>query len=335
MKFLFFCGIDISKEWFDAAILKDGSSKTIVHKRFDNNSKGFKAFKKWLIGNKVFNFSNLLICMEHTGVYTVQLCHFLGHQNITYTLVPGAEIAHSCGITRGKSDKLDAKKITKFAYKNREDIRMHTLPTKSIRKLKTLLNHRERLVQTRKRFKTSISEFGRFEDVDVVEDVCAGTKNIIQNLSSEIKLTEKKIDELLAQNPELSKNYKLLLSVPGIGRQNALYMIVFTQNFVSFNSPKKFAAYAGIAPFPNRSGKSRQSKNKVSHKANKKMKTLLSSAVVTTISNCAEYKIYYHKQLEKGKNEFSIKNVIRNKIVARAFAVIKRRTPYVNTHAFA
>jgi len=147
---------------------------------------------------------------------------------------------------------------------------MHTLPAKSIRKLKTLLNHRERLVQTRKRFKTSISEFRRFEDADVAEDVCAGTKNIIQSLSTEIKLTEKKIDDLLAQNPELNKNYKLLLSVPGIGRQNALYMIVFTQNFVSFNCPKKFAAYSGIAPFPNRSGKSRRSNNKVSHKANKK-----------------------------------------------------------------
>jgi len=65
------------------------------------------------------------------------------------------------------------------------------------------------------------------------------------------------------------------------------------------------------------------------------MKTLLSSAVVTTISRCAEYRIYYQKQLEKGKNEFSIKNVVRNKIVARAFAVVKRGTPYVNTHAFA
>ena len=38
---------------------------------------------------------------------------------------------------------------------------------------------------------------------------------------------------------------------------------------------------------------------------------------------------------KKGKNKYSVKNVIRNKIVARAFAVIKRNSGYVDTHAFA
>ena len=68
---------------------------------------------------------------------------------------------------------------------------------------------------------------------------------------------------------------------------------------------------------------------------NKKMKALLSSAVVCSLRTCTEYQIYFEKQLKKGKNPNSVKNAIRNKIVARAFAVIKRNSEYVNTHAFA
>ncbi len=174
-----------------------------------------------------------------------------------------------------------------------------------------------------------------FDSNIVSSSICPRSDEMVKSLTREIRQIEKDIDQFLDNNSEIKRNYELLLSVPGIGRQNALYMIYYTKNFVSFNCPKKFSTYSGIAPFNNTSGKSRKSKSKVSHKANKKMKTLLTSAVVCSLPTCAEYRIYFKKQLAKGKDENSIKNVLRNKIVSRAFAVIKRNSPYVNTHAFA
>ena len=46
-------------------------------------------------------------------------------------------------------------------------------------------------------------------------------------------------------------------------------------------------------------------------------------------------KSYYHKRIEQGKNKMSTINIIRNKILARVFAVVKRQTPYVDTMKFA
>lgn len=335
MNYSFFVGIDISKLWFDAAIRQPGKPRYVRHQQFENSEKGFKNFLKWLRQNQVKDFSLVFVCMEHTGVYTIPICQFLGQQSIAYTLVPGAEITNSQGITRGKSDKLDAKRIAAYALKNREEIRVHTLPNEAIRTLKTLLSYRDRLVKARHGFMISSKEIQAFETETVVNSILDDSQQMINQCSDQIKAIEKQIDAFIESNPELHNNYKLLLSVPGIGRQNALYMIVFTKNFVSFNCPKKFAAYAGIAPFKKSSGKSLHSSSKVSHKANKKMKTLLSSAVVCSLRTCSEYQIYYQKQLKKGKNEYSIKNVIRNKIVARAFAVIKRNSVYVNMHTFA
>jgi len=335
MNYFYFNGIDISKEWFDAAIIATTNPRVSKHHQFANTLKGFKAYKKWLKKNGVTDYSKLFVCMEHTGVYTIPLCEFLAHQKVTYTLVPGAEITNSIGITRGKNDKLDAKRIAKYAFKNRDEIIIHTLPKEELRELKALLSYRERVVKSRHGFKVSSKELKAFDKSSVSQSICPRSEKLIKIFTKEINQIEKDIDQFLEKHPEIKRNYELLLSVPGIGRQNALYMIYFTKNFVSFNCPKKFSSYSGIAPFRNESGKSRKSKSKVSHKANKKMKTLLTSAVVCSHPTCVEYRIYYKKQIEKGKDENSIKNVLRNKIVSRAFAVIKRNSPYVNTHAFA
>jgi hypothetical protein len=58
-------------------------------------------------------------------------------------------------------------------------------------------------------------------------------------------------------------------------------------------------------------------------------------AAMASIQLTGEYKTYYHRRLLDGKNKMSTLNIIRNKLVSRAFAVTKRGTPYVNLHKFA
>ncbi|RKN07527.1 IS110 family transposase, partial [Aquimarina sp. BL5] len=43
----------------------------------------------------------------------------------------------------------------------------------------------------------------------------------------------------------------------------------------------------------------------------------------------------YERRIEIGKNKMSTINIIRNKLIARIFAVIDRQTPYVDTMKFA
>jgi len=48
-----------------------------------------------------------------------------------------------------------------------------------------------------------------------------------------------------------------------------------------------------------------------------------------------EYKIYYQRRTQEGKNKMSTLNIIRNKLVTRVFAVVIRQTPYVDFFTFA
>lgn len=115
------------------------------------------------------------------------------------------------------------------------------------------------------------------------------------------------------------------MSIDGVGRIVAMNMIIVTEAFTRFNNPRQFCCYAGVAPFAYTSGSSQHSKNKVSQKACKYIKTLLHmSAVAITHRKSGELKAYYERKVDEGKNKMTIINALRAKLVARMFAVIKR-----------
>lgn len=76
-------------------------------------------------------------------------------------------------------------------------------------------------------------------------------------------------------------------------------------------------------------------RSKVSRLANLEGKSLLHQCALSAVKSSPEMKIYYERRLEMGKSKMSTLNIIRNKLVARAFAVVNRGTPYVNTLKYA
>ena len=107
-------------------------------------------------------------------------------------------------------------------------------------------------------------------------------------------------------------------------------MLVHTHTFTAFKDARQFACYCGIAPFEYASGTSIKGKTKVSHLANKKLKSLLNMAALNAVRFDSELKAYYERRVKEGKNKMCVLNIIRNKLVSRVFAVVKRGTPYVD-----
>ncbi len=77
------------------------------------------------------------------------------------------------------------------------------------------------------------------------------------------------------------------------------------------------------------SGTSIKGRTKVSQMANKKMKTLFNLAALSVIQYDPELKLYFDNRVANGAIGMSTINIIRNKIIYRVFAVVKRGTPYV------
>ena len=135
--------------------------------------------------------------------------------------------------------------------------------------------------------------------------------------------------------PEWKTNYKLIQTVRGVGPVIARYLIIFTENFTRFATYRKFACYAGIAPFEYASGSSVRGRTRVHSCANKQLKSSLNIAAMNAIKINGVYKQYYQRRQKEGKNNMSTLNIIRNKLLAQIFAVVKRQTPYVDLYKFA
>ena len=323
-------GIDISKLTFDVRIHSNQTFKV-----FENSTKGFKMMTYWVYKNSSFLKDEIMFIFEHTGLYSHELSVFLTEQNIGYALVPGLEIKRSLGISRGKDDKIDATKIALYGYRLRDEIVLYNLPSQDLMTLKSLLSLRDRLVKQRAGYKSSMKEQKRvflIKDHKILFEI---QERMIISFSKQIQKTEKEMENIVKNNGQLKHLYKLIISINGVGPQTALFLITYTNAFTKFKDARKFASFCGIAPFPNSSGTSIRGTTKVSHLANKKIKSLLDLCAKSAIQYNPEMKVYYHKRIEKGKNKMSTINIIRNKIVSRVFAVVKRQTPYVNTMKFA
>lgn len=328
MNFKEVIGIDVSKNMIDVCIhLSQRSSK------FANTSKGLKGFMLW-VQRHLKHMSDVLFVYEHTGMYSHRLTMVLQAMGYHYYVAPALDIKRSMGIVRGKQDKVDAKRIALYGYRLKEEITPTTICTKSVATLKSLMALRSKLVKQRTAHKSTLREQKSVYSIKDFKFIFETQQRIIRYLTKQIKAIEKQMGDTIERQMPLKTNMELMLSIKGVGRQMATTMLIATENFTKFENSRKFASYCGVAPFPYQSGTSIKARSKVSPLANKKIKSLIHMCAVSAIQHNPEMKIYYQKRLEKGKSKMGTLNIIRNKLIARIFAVVHRQTPYVDTLKF-
>lgn len=331
METIYFLGIDISKSKFDAALTLNGKDFHFdqVQNRSNEVQQFFRQLKKQ-IGSLV----NLVVCIEHTGIYSQPLLDVLVKLKIRVCVEPALRIKQSQGMTRGKSDKVDSKRIAQYAFRNYHELKFWKPQRQSIQKLKGLLVLRERLVKAKTQLEVPLNECEEFIDPTIRKTLLVHCKKSIASLQFEIQALEKTISQLINQDQVLSQQKELATSVPGIGPITALNIIISTAEFTRINEPKKFACYSGVAPFEHTSGSSIRGKTRVSKMANMTVKKLLHLAAMTAIQHDDELRAYYLRKLESGKNKMSVLNAVRNKLITRIFACIKNNRIYEKKYQY-
>ena len=328
----FFIGSDVSKHVIDVTYTFDGN--TIYLGQFQNSSSGFKHVIKNLKKLTDIPTKNWFFCFENTGQYSKPLLFWLINNEIPCREESALKISKSLGLRRGKDDKTDSKDICLYCFEKQNTIQESELPKPSIMLLKKLISRRSFLVSKRQSLKVSLPEQKMFLTKETYEIMNQGNEELLKAFDDEIKRIEKAIETLIDSDSEMSEKDKLARSVIGIGRVASSYLLATTQNFTVFDDARKFACYCGVAPFPNSSGIKR-GKAKVNHMANKKMKAILSNCIAAALRCDTQISKYYDKKLKEGKHKGIVLNAIKNKLLHRVFAVVKRGTPYVKIMNYA
>lgn len=327
MKQIYYIGVDISKEKVDVALLDD-KYQVLLEKVVQNEDSKLRSFFKTTLKKFKIEKEQLLICCEETGIYKRPLQRISVEMELSLWIELALKIKRASSSLRGKSDKQDAIRIADYACRYYDKQVVYKEAGKATKTLQILLNARDTIIDQITRFKQQLNESKRFdkEKYDIQKTCFQSSLNA---LKKQLTGLEMKIEETLKECPEINQNLKLLTSIPGIGQQTALNFIVYTHNFTLFKNFKHLACYAGVAPFPNESGNMIK-KARVSHLANKKLKTLLHLASMACIKAKGELKEYYIRKVIEGKNKMLVLNNVRNKLVKRMYAVINRNTEYVS-----
>jgi len=231
---------------------------------------------------------------------------------------------HSIGRVKGKTDKLDAYRIAKYALRNTNDFSNFVPDSKAIAELKTLMMQRKRLVKTKNILLVPINEERKHNPHDL-SDCYKETDEVLEVTKAKIKALDKKIDKALRTSPVYSQTYAILQSVPAIGPVTARLIITKTNHFANGYHARKLCSLIGVAPFPRESGKCLKKKPSNGSGSDRE---LLYLGMLGQIKRDTKLSKYYAKKIAEGKHHNSVINAMANKVIHVIVACLRKGVMY-------
>jgi transposase len=319
----YYIGIDVSAETFNAGVYTSPEESTIGSK-FDNGAKGFEEFEKWLKEHGVVP-ANALIVVEATGVYGEKLCHFLYPRGFRLVIEAPHKVKRAFRL-QSKTDELDASQIAEYGYRFFDELTPWIPDPEIVEQIQVLLT-------TREHFSEQITANGNILKAlkrKVVQTPEANTmiEKTIEQLNSHITEIDRRIEDLINQNPHFKQMVSHLKSIPGIALLVSANLLVLTHGFTQTPTYPKLAAHFGIAPLAYESGTSVRRKPTSRKHGPHRFRKLLYLASMTVRQHYAKFKHYFLRKTAQGKPSRLVLNNIANKLIRIVCSILKSQTPY-------
>lgn len=308
-----YVGIDVSKSKLD--IYLNGKNFSV-----ENNLAGLSILIEKLNEQISQGHEIGLVLCEASGGYEKLLVDRMRAENFPVHLAHANKI-RSFAKTKGllaKTDKIDAELISEYGrvMNLKADIK---LLSESAEILGELLKRREQLIDHRQADKNRL-------DKERLPFVIQSIKSHIKWLEKEIEQIDKQIEDVQIQE-EFKQQIELLISVPGIGKLTASYLVSFLPELGKFNH-KQIAALVGIAPFNRDSGTLRGKRFIQGGRAIVR-RILFMAALASIRCYHSDLRTFYQQLRARGKaGKIAIVAVMR-KLLIVLNSIVSRQTPWV------
>lgn len=334
-------GVDMSKLWFNYCMM-NSKFEIVKEGQIENKTDAIFAFLTELLKLKfIEKISDLLLVMEHTGIYTQHLNKCWLMKGGSLSMVHAPKISEELGGKAGfeeKTDAKDARRIAEFAFRFSDKLKIWKAQDQTLLKLQAFQRQRDRLIGAINLLEVPEKESLEFDSMDISQSLAEHQKASLEALKQDLENLEKSIKELIETDDYLKGLFRLINSVEGVGPVTAREIIIATGAFTEFtpSQAKAFAKYVGVIPNKTRSGTSVKKKDKTGKRCHKILKTLLTMAASSLINSKQELGKFYKRKVAEGKNPLSVINAMRNKIILRIFAVVRNQSLYeknLNIHS--
>ena len=327
-----YIGIDVSKAKLDFALL-DGHGHVVDQAEVPNTDKGVNSLLKRWEREAGVTRNACLACFEPTGHYSNTLLTTLVEGQVPTWVAHPMDIRQSMGLVRGKNDRIDALRIADYAWRHQDKQRKASPTTLAVLELKELLAFRNRLVVDGVKHKVYNSDLNTCVAKPLRKVFKEYSTRRVNDSKAMVKDMDKMITDHIGQNPTMKLQYELLLSIPRVGPVLASHLLAATELFTRMWRGRQLACHAGVAPHEHTSGSSIKGRSRVSHHADKHLKSLAHMAAIGILQSDNELATYYHRKVAEGKHPMSVLNAVRSKILLRVCAVIRDGRPYEDRKA--
>jgi transposase len=309
-----YIGVDVSKNCLDV----DWLGKPMV---FTNDAIGIDKFMKKL--QTLFKQKKLaMVLCEASGGYEKKLVYACHKEHLPVHMAHANHVKYfmkSQGI-KAKTDQIDAKMISAYGSERKPEEDSFILNENTL-KIRELLKRREQLISDKKREKS------RIDKID--------SPDVLETITSHIGWLDESVEKIEAYLLELRKAedtkslYALLISVPGIGKILAYYLMSYLPELGKL-SHKAIAALVGVAPFNHDSGQ-HQGKRFIQG-GRSQLRQMLYMAAMTSITCNPDLKRFYERLCEAGKPGKVALIAVMRKLLSMINSVILRGTPWQKNH---
>jgi len=338
---VFWVGIDVAKESFDAAIhppLIPGERPDLASlavKSFARTGKGVAELLAWIdaavgasdLDREQFD-PKVRALMESTGKYSLELAAWMTAARVS--LCPaivnaGFIAAHGKSLgQRNKTDRTDARVIARFGAERSPEPTPALSPARA--ELRELTRERQAIVAERVAWNERAREGSASKLVSKMR-----LKHMTQLEKFEEQL-ETAIKDLVFKTPEFKKDMNLLTSIPGVGLVTAATVLAELGDLRQFKRARSLSAFVGLSPRQHRSGTSINGRTRMSKKGNGRVRAALYMAAMVATRGDTDLARYYQGLVARGKSKMAALGAVMRKLLVLMRALAISNSNYNENH---
>lgn len=318
------CGIDIAARTFTTAMceLDETPSKAL---NFTQTPEDFARLEKHLLASGLLP-TDILVVMEATGTYWIELATYLDGQGFPVSVINPAtarDFAKSL-LIKLKNDQIDAQMLARLAITHKPAV--WTPPPQIYRELTQRLAQRNDLLAMRTRL---TNQLHALSVCPAVPSVVSRFEILVETINLQLKELEAEIKTTLKLDKAWAASVALLQTIPGVGPLTALWLVVLTLNFSLCTKAESLVHFVGLAPIERTSGTSVRGRPMIGHGGHGPLRSLVYMAAGSAIRFNPVIKVYYQElRLTKGKPYKVARCAAARKLLHIAFAVVTQAQPF-------
>lgn len=322
------CGIDMAKEKFDACLLGINAGmqfQNLGSKTFNNTLSGFREFHKWA-RRYCKQDVPVVYLVEATGSYHENLSMFLYSEGEFVSVVlpnKSKKYMESLGL-KSKTDGIDAYGLGHMACS--QEHKKWLAPSKAMYRLRVITRQIENMstlkTATNNQLEAMRHSMERHRDIEKMLEAQ------IHFYDKQKDVLERKIEEIIKEDPELERKIMKIVTVKGLGLLTVATLVAETNGFKLIENSSQLVSYAGYDVVENQSGK-RQGKTKISKMGNGHIRRVLHfPALIVVKYDVGPFRKFYERIYQRTNVKMKAYTAVQKKLLVIIYTLWKNDVPF-------